>query len=83
MHLYRYLHTKEYAQYGGLPDQRAKSVGVLAQELEIILPDAITKAVNINTRNVNFLFLKGLLTLPSIAGFLRVLRFPPVVTLDP
>lgn len=48
MQLYRYLHTKEYAQYGGLPDQRAKSVGVLAQELETILPDAITKAPDIN-----------------------------------
>lgn len=45
MQLYKYRLDKAYAEYAGISEDKTENVGVMAHELNTLIPEAITEAV--------------------------------------
>lgn len=49
--MYNYRYTEQFAQAAGLDDHRALETGVIAQELEVVIPEAVKTTSDVRLPN--------------------------------
>ena len=49
--MYKYEYNKDYAETAGLSEDELEDTGVLAQEVEVVLPDAVKTTGDVQLDN--------------------------------
>jgi hypothetical protein len=51
--IYNYKYSEDYADHVGLPEDKRKDTGVIAQEVQEVLPDAVIDTGDVKFENGN------------------------------